>query len=964
MALPVFKIPGRRFLFAALILALTHAVAALNAEEVDLSGIWSFELDEANAGVDGKWFNRSLTDTVRLPGTTDENKKGILKDEAPTDRLSRVWYWKGPAWYQREVMIPESWGGKRITLFLERTKNARVWVDDTFIGWDDTLSAPHIHDLTEAMTPGAHTITILVDNSIMPPVGPAHAVDERTQTNWNGVIGRIELHATDPVWIEHVEAYPNIEAGTIRIVAEIGNDTGQHIEGGLSVEAETTNTENAVEYRPTKVDFDTRENLLRLEFTYDPGKELPLWDEFNTTLLHLNLKLEARGGGKNYAHTKAIRFGMRSFTSEDGRFHVNGKPVFLRGRTDCANYPITGYPPMDKKSWLKIMRIHKEWGLNHIRYHSWCPPEAAFAAADELGIYIQAELPNKRSGFKAEESNEAAYHNIDRLAGNESTDQVSLCDYGKREGELILRHFGNSPSFCMFTLGNELGRNEAMFEFVRHFRFLDPRKLYAQGSNNMHWNPSYAEGDDFWAGKSLEKDDRIVRGSDSIFSHGLTPHIENLPPSTMVDYSDAIEGCPVPVIGHETGQFQVYPDFRDIPKFTGVTRARNYEIFRERLKEAGMLDQAQDFVEASGALAAICYREDIEAALRTPGFGGFHLLDIQDFPGQGTALVGMLNVFMEPKGFIAASEWREFCSAVVPLIRMERYTWTQNEQFSARIEVAQYGPGDLSGHTVRVSLIDREENILHQKDFQAADLPTGGLHQVGEYVLEFGCLEEIAAAKLTLKVAILGTPHVNRYPIWLYPENVRTQVPPGVRLTRSFQDTETQKYLQEGGRVLLIPKLDELPQSIEGAFQSDFWSPMFSVAAIKRGQDPAPGTLGFLCDPSSPAFASFPTESHSNWQWWQLNKNSRPIILDATADDFRPLVQMIDNFNRNHKLGLIFETRVGQGSMLVCAIDLPGIKHTPEARQLLRSLQDYVASDEFKPGYEIERDVLDKLFPR
>ena len=93
------------------------------------------------------------------------------------------------------------------------------------------------------------------------------------------------------------------------------------------------------------------------------------------------------------------------------------------------------------------------------------------------------------------------------------------------------------------------------------------------------------------------------------------PHIETFPPSTMVDFSKSIEGIPAPVVGHETGQFQVYPDFRDIPMFTGVLKARNYEIFRERLKAAGMIDQAHDFVRASGALSAICYREDIEAAL-------------------------------------------------------------------------------------------------------------------------------------------------------------------------------------------------------------------------------------------------------------------------------------------------------------------------------------------------------------
>ena len=214
----------------------------------------------------------------------------------------------------------------------------------------------------------------------------------------------------------------------------------------------------------------------------------------------------------------------------------------------------------------------------------------------------------------------------------ESTDtKVELYDYAKREGELIFRHFGNHPSFVMFTLGNELDRNQAMFDLVEHFKQIDPRRLHAQGANNMYWNPSLAEGDEFWVTGKVEKEAKPLRGSFSLLDFPRAP-IEGYPPSTLDDFSDSIRGVPVPLVGHETGQFQVAPDFRDIAKFTGVLKARNYEIFRERLEEAGMLDQAHDFVRASGALSAICYREDIELALLTPGFAGIQLLDIMDFP--------------------------------------------------------------------------------------------------------------------------------------------------------------------------------------------------------------------------------------------------------------------------------------------------------------------------------------------
>jgi hypothetical protein len=933
---------------------------SVESSTIDLSGSWRFALDEKKEGYDAKWYTTILEDEVQLPGTTDENQKGLFREEAPIDRLARVWYWKGAAWYQRDIVIPLSWQDKRITLNLERTKHTRVWVDDTFCGWDDSLSAPHVYDVTEAMTPGKRTITLLIDNSILPPVGPSHAVDERTQTNWNGVVGKMELHATDPVWIEQIQVYPDIKKNEVRVRAEIGNATGEPASGKLTISCATTHTDSPTSFKGIEMGFTAEGERSWVEFTYSPENVLPLWDEFNTTLIELTAVLEAEAAGQSYAHREAVRFGMREFAREGNQLVVNGRPVFLRGRVDCANYPLTGYAPMDKASWDHIFTILSDWGLNHVRFHSWCPPEAAFEAADELGFYLQPELPNKRSGFKAPENEDAAYHNIDRLAVNESSDKVSLFDYGMREGERIFRHYGNSPSFTMFTLGNELGRNEGMFELVRHFQKANPRALHAQGSNNMHWNPSLAEGDDFWVTAKVSKT-LPLRGAFYIHDNP-EGYIDNSPPSTMVDFSESLNGVPVPLIGHETGAFQVSPDFGEIPKFTGVLRAKNYEIFRDRLEKAGMLDQADDFVRASGALAAICYREDIEAALRTPQMGGFQLLDIMDFPGQGTAPVGMLNVFMEEKGVIDPKTWREFCSEIVPLIRMSKYTWTDRETFRGRIQVAQYGPQDLIGAVLAVEVIDESGNVIAGKEFNT-NLPRGGLVDVGEYALGFGCLEPDWPQRLDVVLTIPGTPYRNTTPIWIYPAEVDLMVPEGVLVSRSFKDPATRKHLQNGGKVLLLPKLDSLPHSVPGSFQTDYWSPMFAQSAIKRGLEPPPGTLGILCDPATPVLKHFPTEFHSNWQWWHLVKQSRPIILDETPDDYRPMVQVIDNFARNHKLGLVMETKVGKGSMLICSIDLPGMPDEPAARQLMNSLLNYIGSPDFAPKKEIELKVLEKLLP-
>ena len=937
-----------------------NACADSRGNTISLAGTWRFRLDAEDVGVGQEWFAREFHDTVQLPGTTDENHKGIKKDEQCIDRLSRVWYWKGPAWYQRKVTVPDGWKGKRITLLLERSKNTRVWVDKTFCGWEDTLSAPQFFDVTGAMTPGEHTLTVLVDNAKLPPVGPSHAVDERTQTNWNGIVGKMELRATSPVWLDDVQVYPDVAKKQAVVRAVIGNITGKAASGRITVGCESYNVAKSSTFpsQSFKVKAPGRENAV--EFTYKLGDDAPLWSEFQPAMLRLNLELESTVGGVPFCDQRTVNFGMRRFAKKRNRFTINGRPVFLRGKLDCCFFPLTGYPPMDKAGWLRVLSIAKSYGINHYRFHSWCPPRAAFEAADELGMYLQPELPNKRSAFRAPESKEAAIHNIDRLDVASSSKDKSLYEYARREGELIFKAYGNHPSFVMFTLGNELGRNPGMFEMVAHYKKIDPRRLYAQGSNNMHWAPSLAEGDDFWVTAKTSKT-LPVRGA---FFQGdyPNPHIEHASPSTMVDFSRSIAGVPVPVIGHENGSFQVSPDFREIPKYTGVTRARNLEIFRQRLDTAGMLDQAHDFVRASGALSVICHREDIEAALRTPGFGGFQLLDLQDFPGQGTALVGMLNVFMESKGLITPEAWRQFCCETVPLLRMKKYTWTTDETFIGRVQIAHYGPADLPDARVTWTVADSEEKTVAAGAFDRVTIEQGKLFEVDMFALPLG---DIAAPqKLTVTVAIEGTKYRNDYNIWVYPPKVDTSAPSDVLVANSFTAAATQEHLAAGGKVVLFPKLDELPHSIKGSFQTDFWCfPMFRRGAERRGIEVAPGTLGLLCDPATPALAGFPTEFHTNWQWWHLVKNSRPIILDDTPAGYRPTVQMVDNFERNHKLGLIFEAKVGRGKLLVCAIDLPNHQDKPEARQLLYSLLRYVDSAAFAPQAELDAGLLKKLLP-
>ncbi len=896
---------------------------------VNLAGQWRFALDPNNAGLKEEWFLKSLDDTVQLPGTTDKNRKGPPSNDHQTAHLTRLYPFVGSAWYQQDIVIPPDWTHKRVVLFLERTKNSRFWVDGNCLGSQNSLVVPHVYMLG-APSPGRHQLTLRINNSEYPPIGDAHQISDHTQTNWNGVIGKIGLLVTDPVYIDDVQIYPDRPARKVRVRVEVGNITGLRANGTLTISAAGEDAKPQGE--PVSISFPVADKRAIVEVNCALGDTARCWDEFSPVLYKLTVSLNGSAADLKLSDRREINFGLRDFTAAGStQFRVNGKTTFLRGKHDACVFPLTGFSPMTVDGWLKVFNIAKSYGINHYRFHTWCPPEAAFVAADQLGIYMEPELPNW-----------AAF-------GDPNHD-----DFCRAEGERILRTFGNHPSFVMLALGNELaGKQELMATFVRHFRETDPRHLYAQGTNN--WFGMVDPNDDFWVSWQVRW--QKIRGSYAAVDVPLG-HIQIGPPTTTKDYTREIAGITVPVISTEIGQYQIYPDYREIDKYTGVLRARNLEAFRDRLKRHGMLDQAEDFRRASGALSVICYKEDIEAALRTRGFGGFQLLDLQDFPGQGTALVGILDAFMDSKGLITPAKWREFCSETVPLVLMSKFTWTNNETFTAKAKVANYGQSDITDVVGIWTLNDSNGRTVTSGRLPAQNIPQGSLVSLGD--VNIPLKDFLSPAKLELKLALDGTGFTNSYDIWVYPDVVDTAA--GKVVVSRKLDDAARKALASGQSVLLLPEPNDLNNSIEGAFAPDFWNyGMFKKIAEERKMPVAPGTLGILCDPNHPAFAGFPTDFHTNWQWFNLLRNSRSMILDAMPTGFRPLVQIIDNCERAQKLAAIFEVKVGEGKLLVCSINLPALQDKPEARQLLHSLLKYMNSDRFAPATAVDDATLQRI---
>jgi len=915
----------------------------LQAQSISLAGEWNVELGKSGSFLaQGKKSRADAKEAKRahLPGTIDTNRLGVPPtDLTETTHLTRISAYKGAARYSRTIEIPKAWKLKKdqaMELFLERTKPTWVYLDGHLVDSCNFISTPQRYILPKKIKSGKHLLEIVVDNSKGVPeqiYGSSHAYTEDTQTNWNGIIGDIRL--------------------------------------------EVKSEERRVKKQSSAAEGNANSNVLDC---------------------------------------------FKDFHIAGAHFYANGHPVFLRGKHDAAVWPLTGHVEMTVEGWMKYLGTCKEYGINHVRFHSWCPPEAAFVAADKLGIYLQPELP---------------------FWGSFDGKDEKLMTFLHQEGENILREYGHHPSFRMMALGNELwGDIDKMKEFVDDFRKIAPDKYYTFGSNYYLGYQGVKEGMDYFTtcrigGEGWGKYNTHTRGSFSFadaYDGGMINHYH---PNSVMNFDEACDpwakpqpwqkassdaanasqkqAAGIPIISHETGQFQTYPDFNEMKKYTGVLRPYNFEIFRKRLAAAGMLSQAADFHKASGLWSVKLYKADIEMDLRTKNMAGFQLLDIQDYPGQGSAFVGILDAFMESKGITTPEEWRQWCSPVVPLAELDKFCFEDGEHVKAKIQVANYGGSSLKGKKLRWhlqaekgafriddgtyrteegevkknvgSLMTEDEGVLNIFSYDE------GLMDVGELN---GVFHVNKPTKLLLSLNIEGTEARNSYELWIYPKiqlganlananfsankkgrkNVKASAASSsVFIVKDLTDGIVDK-LESGAKVLWLPVESEnfvasddtlsqannaTPYTVGGLFQTDYWNyRMFKTICENNKKKVSPGTLGILTNPEHPIFRDFPTEMHTNWQWFPVVKESHPLVLDNFPKDYKPIVQVIDNIERNHKLGLVMEWKVGAGKLLVCMSDLAKASKYPEGRAFYQSVLNYMRSADFNPTSEISVEELTK----
>lgn len=952
--------------------------------------------------LNGKWhvvLEDGTTGQMDLPGTLDENGIGhrdvganqwhpdavlgnaageIDKDAPIATRFTRRHTYEGEARISRKITVPD-YGTDRLFVLAERARALRLLVDGEAcaVFRQGTLSTPYIFELTGA-APGEHEFTFLSDNSYpgMPKAAICYssAATDETQTNWNGILGECSMYTRPQNFIDSLRVYPravkkeekNKAGGYVLDVCvelapgakKVYKDAKIILQSEALAAGELEDTQTLTEIISysgeglAEAGTDKEENPKTMEIWF---RDLPLrenvklWDEDEGNLYEMAVTLdngmsaEDKGGSTAECRT---RFGIRSFGDNgSGRLALNGRAIFLRGEANCAEYPETGHLPMTIPEWKEMLLKYRSYGINFVRFHSHCEPEAAFAAADELGMLLQPELSHwdPKDAFGTEES------------------------YRYYRAELVdlLKTYANHPSFVMLTLGNELqaqdeGR-ERMRELVRTAKRMDPTRLYANGSNAFYGEEGCDPESDFYTSQSCK--DVVIRGTFS----GMRGYLNENYPSADRTYDEAMaeirKEYQKPVFSFEVGQFEVLPDFEELESFHGISDPVNLKLIKKRVEERGLLPTWEKYVEATGELSRLAYREEIEAAMRTRELSGISLLGLQDFPGQGTALVGMMNSHLEPKpyDFARPERFREFFQECRILVKLPHYTYEAGERLIAEVEAANFGKRNIegvfcwtlagkksvseNGNCEPAEIKSKNTVIATGEDTEITICRPGSYTEVGSLDIPLDFVEKNTA--LTLKVRIGDS--ISAYPIWVYRKTTPV-CPENVYETRAF-DVKTREILQNGGRVYLSPDADKesLPNSIKTQFTTDFWS----VGTFADQE----GGMGQLIDTEHPIFKEFPTDFHTDWQWW-IMATKRAVIL---PHPMKTIITEMDSYAFLRPMAQMIEFRCLKGKVLLSTMELHKSQQYPEVRALQASIYTYLSGENFEPAEEITEEELSML---
>ena len=958
---------------------------------INLSGSWDFAMGDGAALPEGTTPPTGYNDYVMLPGSMLTNGKGLpvsvstqwtgsLYDSSyyfnPVMEVYRQQgnmkfpffltpecHYVGPAWYHRKVYVPRDWRGQHITLFLERPHiETTVWVNGREVGHQMSLSTPHRFDVSRYIKAGRQNdIAIMVYNGIE-NVGvgqDSHSVTDQTQGNWNGITGRIELQAQwKSLSVKRVRVVPDEDFNTFRVVVDLENHLPQlqlmpmyeyYVEVAISKIGEPEGSQPMRICRAILGNENQVSMMFLTENPANPQDNILPWDEFHPNLYQITV----RAGDDVYQST----FGLRNIGINGRQFTINGRPLFLRGTLDNCCFPLTGYPPTEVEPWRDIFIKCKEYGLNHVRFHSYCPPEAAFQAADEVGIYLQPEGPSWPN------------HGV-KLRRGQVIDEYLLAETCR-----IIDEYGHHPSFVMMAAGNEPAGDWVSYcnDWVRLMHQYDSTKVYCGASVGGGW--AWDNGSEYHVkagARGLDWDRHAPQSMDDYYTQIEFPRNYNLPTPNNS-----------PIVAHEQGQWCAFPDLDEVSQYTGAYKAGNFDIFRHLLERGGMASQARKFLMASGRLQTLCYKYEIERNLRTPDYSGFQLLGLNDYSGQGTALVGPLNVFWREKGYVNAAQWREFCNSLVVLAQFPRFVYTTADTLRVPISVTNALYGDLMPCPTVWQIWQNDSCFFASDTLTVCPIPIGKNNALGTIVKPLSAVTK--ATKMTLRV-IVGNTVQNHWDFWVYPDSLEMNVesleyataPEGNAATPNavasstlytlhskltIADTLTDEAiatLRAGGTVLITAAGKvTLGSDVKQTYLPVFWNTSWFKMR-------PPHTTGAYIDKSHPLFRyDFPTDDWANLNWWELLNRAQVMNLMELPAAYQPPIQPIDTWHVSRKLGMLIEARVLGGRLLMTTMDITSdLQHRHVARQMRQAILRYMQSDDFLPAIELDVETIQHFFTR
>ena len=839
----------------------------------------------ADIALDGMWSvcGDGFAGEAHLPGTLAAAHLGerwterdfqTTMDLPQSEALVQEWQYVGKATWTRKVVLDAEDCRRPLELFLERV----MWASEAF--WDgktlgvcDSLATPHVHPVPpHLLKPGTHELKIVVDNACRYNFSrQSHAYGPNMQAVWNGVLGKLVLRQTHPL-------------RTVRVFAAAPANGMLKVEvpDGFAATPDTVSIEGLTVRAVGEGPSPFRKGFKMLEVRL--GEEPVCWNEFHPRLYTLVLTDRAA------AFTHRIRFGFRTVGTDGHLLTLNGKRIFMRGNVENANFAKDGIPWMDTDEWRSIFRTLKdEDGVNAVRFHTWCPPAAAFRAADEVGMMLLPEAGIWTDRWMSDG---------DEVGNGKPVDAFVL-----RELKAISDTYGNSPSYVSLTIGNELGNSnfETMGRWVAEHKRYDPRALcYASSARKL------TPADDF----SL---------SHVVPAKGLAR--EKLFPHTNWDYEDIYSAATIPTVAHEIGQWPVYPIWDELlTPFTGTMRPWNLSRHRDTAAKKNALRFQREYHTASAKLNRLIYKEEVESFLRTPSCAGLQLLEVQDYTGQAEALVGWRDPFYALKTgfrdmppFVTA--WGDICH----LARFPRFTYVVGETYRAELQVRNLTENPLPAGTAFPYSLGGRTGMVRLSE----TIGPGAIGRAG--TVECVLTEAMASERQTLRFGC------NEWHFWVYPREGRCPIPAGVVETADLAQMKT--ALAQGRTVLYSgPSF----RSAKGHFKSVYWSARWFPVANTTG-----AALGTWFDVRHPALRGFVTDDFTDWQWYTLAQGATIHALRDMPDAFRPIALSVNDFHFSDFAANMFEVMVGKGRLFVCGYDL--VRDTPEAKRLRASICDYLA---------------------